>query len=136
MPGFTFTVPSDYIGGVRLDSYVASLPGGMNRSHLRSGLVRLVVNGKERKPSYKIRPGDSIHIDWEDKVPDNIEPEDIPLKIIYEDSHVCVVDKAQGMVTHPAAGNWNGTLVNALLYHLGRERIEQDKKAPESERNL
>ncbi|MBQ6568221.1 MAG: RluA family pseudouridine synthase [Treponema sp.] len=133
MPSFSIQVPDDYAGGGRLDSYVASLPGGMNRSHLKSGLLQILVNGKARKPSYKIRPGDKILIDWEDTVPDDIEPENIPLSIIYEDSRVCVIDKAQGMVTHPAAGNWKGTLVNALLYHLGREKIEQKKDAPESE---
>lgn len=133
MPSFSFRVPDDYCGGGRLDSYVASLPGGMNRSHLKSGLLRVLVNEKVRKPSYKVRPGDCIYIDWEDNVPDGIEPEDIPLNIIYEDSRVCVIDKEQGMVTHPAAGNWSGTLVNALLFHLGRERIEQVKDAPVSE---
>lgn len=133
MPSFSIHVPDDYSGTGRLDSYVASQPGGMNRSHLKSGLLQILVNGKARKPSYKIRPGDEIHIDWEDTIPDDIEPEDIPLSIIYEDSRVCVIDKEQGMVTHPAAGNWNGTLVNALLYHLGRKKIEQKKEAPESE---
>ncbi len=133
MPSFSIQVPDDYGGGGRLDSYVASLPGGMNRSHLKSGLLQILVNGRSRKPSYKVRPGDTIYIDWEDNVPDDIVPEDIPLKIIYEDDRVCVIDKAQGMVTHPAAGNWSGTLVNALLYHLGREKIEQKKDGPASE---
>ncbi len=133
MPSFSFTVPDSYEMDERLDRYIASLPDGMNRSHLKSGLLRILVNDRSRKPSYKVKAGDRIFIDWEDSVPDDIEPEDIPLHIIYEDTHVCVIDKEQGMVTHPAAGNWSGTLVNALLYHLGREKIEQKKDAPCSE---
>lgn len=133
MPTFAFTVPDDYAGTERLDRYVAGLPNGMNRSHLKSGLLQVRVNERPRKPSYKVQAGDRIFIDWEDSVPDDIEPEDIPLTIIYEDSRVCVIDKAQGMVTHPAAGNWSGTLVNALLFHLGREKIAQDKDAPASQ---
>ncbi|MBQ3686650.1 MAG: RluA family pseudouridine synthase, partial [Treponema sp.] len=117
MPTFAFTVPDDYAGTERLDRYVAGLPNGMNRSHLKSGLLQVRVNERPRKPSYKVQAGDRIFIDWEDSVPDDIEPEDIPLTIIYEDSRVCVIDKEQGMVTHPAAGNWSGTLVNALLFH-------------------
>ena len=133
MPTFAFTVPDEYTGAERLDRYIAGLPNGMNRSHLNSGLLQVLVNERPRKPSYKVQAGDTIFIDWEDSVPDDIEPEDIPLQIIYEDSHVCVIDKAQGMVTHPAAGNWSGTLVNALLFHLGREKIPQMKEAPAAE---
>ncbi len=133
MPSFSFTVADSYEKDERLDRYIASLPNGMNRSHLKSGLLKILVNDRPRKPSYKVKAGDRIFIDWEDSVPDDIEPEDIPLNIIYEDAHVCVIDKEQGMVTHPAAGNWNGTLVNALLFHLGRDKIEQKKDAPASQ---
>lgn len=74
--------------------------------------------------------GDRIDIDWEDNVPSDIAPEAIPLDIIYEDENVTVVNKAQGMVTHPASGNWTGTLVNALLYHWGRAGIPQETDVP------
>ena len=130
---FSIKVPSDYTETQRLDSYIASLPNGMNRSKLKSGATEIIVNGKNRKLSFKVKAGDQIDIRWEDNVPDDIEPEDIPLDIIYEDNDVCVVNKAQGMVTHPACGNWTGTLVNALLYHWGRESIHQIKDGNETE---
>ena len=125
MPYFSLKVPADYDKTQRLDSYIASLPNGMNRSRLKSGVTEILVNGKKQKVSYKIKPGDQIDIEWEENIPTDIEGEDIPLDIIYEDENVCVVNKKQGMVTHPACGNWTGTLVNALLFHWGREKIPQ-----------
>ena len=105
----------------RLDKYIAENIENMNRSKLKSGAVKIEVNGKPEKISRKIRAGDEIRIEWENAVPKNIESENIPLEIIYEDSDVTVVNKAQGMVTHPAAGNWTGTLVNALLWRWGKD---------------
>ena len=131
MPVFTIQVPAEYDKGERLDKYIASLPNGMNRSKLKSGVTQILLNGKKSKLSQKINAGDLIDISWEDNIPDNIEPENIPLDIIYEDENVTVVNKAQGMVTHPACGNWNGTLVNALLYHWGREAVKQIKEGSE-----
>lgn len=125
MPYFSVKVPDDFSGNLRLDKYISELPNGMNRSKLKSGVTEILVNGKKQKISYKIKGGDHIDIEWEDNIPTDIEPENIPLDILFEDSRVCVVNKAQGMVTHPACGNWNGTLVNALLYHWGREKIPQ-----------
>lgn len=132
MPFFSTKVPADYKDSLRLDKYIASIPseafGGMNmnRSKLKSGASEILVNGKKAKVSQKIRAGDQIDIQWEENIPENIEPENIPLEIIYEDENVCVVNKKQGMVTHPAAGNWTGTLVNALLWHWGRQAIKQN----------
>lgn len=133
MPFFSNKVPPEYKNNERLDKYIANLPNGMNRSKLKSGVTEILVNGKKVKLSQKIKAGDQIDIQWEDNIPDNIEPENIPLNIIYEDNDVTVVNKAQGMVTHPACGNWNGTLVNALLYHWGRESIVQLKDGNSSE---
>lgn len=133
MPFFSNKVPVEYQNTERLDKYIASLPNGMNRSKLKSGVTEILVNGKKVKLSQKIKAGDQIDIQWEDNIPDDIEPENIPLNIIYEDNNVTVVNKVQGMVTHPACGNWNGTLVNALLYHWGRERISQLKEGSSSE---
>lgn len=98
----------------------------MNRSKLKNGVTELLVNGKKSKMSCKVRRGDEIYLQWEESVPENIEPENIDLDILYEDDCVTVLNKRQGMVTHPAAGNWNGTLVNALLYHWGRQAIHQN----------
>lgn len=131
MPVYTVKVPAEYNKAERLDKYIASLPDGMNRSKLKSGVTEILLNGKKSKLSQKINGGDVIDITWEDNIPDYIEPEDIPLDIIYEDENVTVVNKKQGMVTHPACGNWNGTLVNALLYHWGRESIKQIKEGSE-----
>ena len=131
MPYFSIKVPADYNKSERLDKYIASLPNGMNRSKLKSGVTEILVNGKKSKLSQKINAQDIIDIEWEDNIPENIEPEDIPLDIIYEDENVTVVNKKQGMVTHPACGNWNGTLVNALLYHWGREAVKQVKEGSE-----
>jgi len=133
MPYFSSKVPADFPETTRLDKYIASLPNGMNRSKLKSGVMEILVNGKKCKISQKVKAGDQIDIQWEDNIPDNIDPENIPLDIVYEDDNVTVVNKAQGMVTHPACGNWNGTLVNALLYHWGRQSVEQLKEGSESE---
>ena len=129
MPFFSAKVPKDFPETIRLDKYIASLPNGMNRSKLKSGITEILVNGKASKLSQKVKANDQIDIQWEDNIPDDIMPEDIPLDIIYEDENVTVVNKAQGMVTHPACGNWTGTLVNALLYHWGREGFKELKEA-------
>ena len=128
MPFFSNKVPKDYLKDERLDKYIASLPNGMNRSKLKSGVTEILINGKKAKLSQKVKASDQIDIKWEDNIPDNIIPQDIKLDIIYEDENVTVVNKEQGMVTHPACGNWTGTLVNALLYHWGRESIPQIKE--------
>ena len=136
MPFFSAKVPETFKESLRLDKYIAQIPpedfGGinMNRSKLKSGATEILLNGKKSKISSKVKAGDIIDIQWEDKIPYNIEPENIPLEILYEDENVCVVNKKQGMVTHPAAGNWQGTLVNALLWHWGRKAIIQN---PEEE---
>ena len=119
MPFFSSKVPADFSDSQRLDKYIASLPNGMNRSKLKSGVTEILVNGKKVKISQKVKAGDQIDIQWEDNIPDNIDPENIPLDIVYEDEELLVVNKPRGMVVHPAAGNPDGTLVNALLYHCG-----------------
>lgn len=126
-------VPSDFSEPLRLDKFIASLPDGMNRSKLKSGVTEILVNGKKSKMSSKVKSGDEIKIEWEDSVPDDIIPENIPLDIVFENEDVCVIDKKQGMVTHPASGNWSGTLVNALLYHWGREKLHPEKGLQENE---
>jgi 23S rRNA pseudouridine1911/1915/1917 synthase len=133
MPFFSTKVPDNFTDFVRLDKYIAALPNGMNRSKLKAGISEIFVNGKRVKISYKVKNGDQIDIEWEDNIPDDIQPENIPLDIIYEDENVTVINKKQGMVTHPASGNWSGTLVNALLYHWGRTSVPQVKNGTSSE---
>lgn len=125
MPFFNNIVPETVKESIRLDKYIASLSDGMNRSKLKSSATEILVNGKNAKLSTKVKAKDNIEIQWDENIPTDIEPENIPLKIVYEDENVTVVNKEQGMITHPAAGNWNGTLVNALLYHWGREAIQE-----------
>ena len=134
MPFFSAKIPDDFSGKVRLDKYIASLPNGMNRSKLKSGVSEIMLNGQRVKLSAKVGAGDQIDIEWEDNIPTDIIPEDIPLNIIYEDENVTVINKRQGMVTHPAAGNWTGTLVNALLYHWGRSSLPQQADIPPAQR--
>ena len=119
MSFFSLTV-AENAKSERLDKYIAENIADMNRSKLKSGALSILVNGKTQKISYKVRANDKIEVEWEDNVPCDISPENIGLGILYEDEDVTVVNKAQGMVTHPAIGNWSGTLVNALLFHWGK----------------
>ena len=125
MPFFNTVVPDDFSNSERLDKYISSLKDGMNRSKLKSSATEILVNGKTAKLSSKVKARDEISIQWDENIPTDIIPENIPLQIIFEDDNVTVVNKEQGMVTHPAAGNWNGTLVNALLYHWKRQSIQE-----------
>ena len=78
------------------------------------------VNGKEElSKKAKVKSGDSIEIDYPEPETLNVEPQDIPIEIVYEDDDVIVVEKPRGMVVHPSPGNFDGTLVNALMYHCG-----------------
>ena len=90
--------------------------GGSNAEKLLAdGNVLLL--GKPLSKSYKVKNGDVLLVTVPDAEPLNVEPENIPLDIVYEDDFLLVVNKPKGMVVHPAAGNYSGTLVNALLYH-------------------
>lgn len=136
MPFFNHTVPDDFSKSERLDKYIASLEDGFNRSKLKSTATEILVNEKPAKLSQKVKAGDIIDIQWDENIPTDIAPENIPLNIIYEDEDVTVVNKEQGMVTHPAAGNWTGTLVNALLYHWGREAIKELDESEDTQKIL
>lgn len=113
---------SDEDQGTRLDRYIASSPLDISRNYvatlIESGAVR--VNGDPfTAKKYQVCAGDEIEVDIPD--PENVDiiPEDIPIDIVYEDDDVIVVDKARGMVVHPAPGNYTGTLVNAIMFHCG-----------------
>lgn len=87
-----------------------------------AGLIEdgnVLINGKSAAKNAKVRDGDSVIITLPDPEVYNITPENIPLYIVYEDGDLLVVNKPKGMVVHPAAGNYSGTLVNALMYHCG-----------------
>lgn len=104
--------------GMRADVALAALLE-ITRSNMQRLLEegRAVKSGKVLKSNYKVKLGDEIIVELPEPQPLDVQPENIPLDIIYEDEDVVVVNKARGMVVHPAAGNYTGTLVNALLYH-------------------
>lgn len=105
----------------RLDTFLSSKIDNISRSYTKKlideGYVK--VNGQVVKPSYKVRKDDEIIVYVPEPRELKIEPEAIPLDILYEDSDIIAINKPQGMVVHPAPGNYSGTLVNALLYHCG-----------------
>ncbi|WP_010253247.1 RluA family pseudouridine synthase [Treponema primitia] len=102
--------------GLRLDRYVAEELKLLTRSQLKTKLLSARLNGKPVKLSRPVKPGDLLELSWAEPPPLNLIPEDIPLTILYEDERVVVIDKAQGMVVHPGAGNRTGTMANALLF--------------------
>ena len=116
MKKIIFTVAE---GGERLDKLISEYSDEISRSFAaklaEDGAV--TVNGKRVRKNYKAVSGDVVEIELPEPEPISAEPEDIPLDIVYEDDDLIVVNKPQGMVVHPAAGNYTGTLVNALMFH-------------------
>jgi 23S rRNA pseudouridine1911/1915/1917 synthase len=109
-------------GGKRIDSYLASRFSDYSRNVIQRIIEAeaVYVNGRPVKASYKVRAGDLVRV-WLPELPDPTPaPEDIPVEVVYEDEVLTVVNKPAGMVTHPAKGNWRGTLVNALQFHFDR----------------
>ncbi|MDH3711019.1 MAG: RluA family pseudouridine synthase [Cyclobacteriaceae bacterium] len=105
---------------IRLDKFLMDRLPNVTRNKLQEGIKQgfVLVNQVAVKSNYRVRPGDEIVIALPEPPRDTeVIPEDIPLEIIYEDPHLLVVDKPAGMVVHPAYNNWQGTLVNALVYH-------------------
>jgi 23S rRNA pseudouridine1911/1915/1917 synthase len=103
----------------RLDAWLATKISDLSRSRIQE-LIReqyILLNGNPAKPRDSIKSGDSISVVIPEAVPDIAAPQDIPLDILYEDDHILVLHKEHGIVVHPAPGNPDGTLVNALLYH-------------------
>lgn len=106
-------------GGERLDRVLAARLPDLSRAQLqrliKSGAA--TVNGRPSKPAYRVEPGDRVVVQLPDEPEVAVQPEAIPLDIVYEDDALLVVNKPAGMVVHPAAGHASGTLVNALLAH-------------------
>ena len=103
----------------RLDAFLAARLPDLSRSRIQA-LIReqfIIVNGRPAKPRDSVKAGDLIAIALPEAVPLDNEPQEIPLEILFEDDDLIVINKAHGMVVHPAPGNPDGTLVNALLYH-------------------
>jgi 23S rRNA pseudouridine1911/1915/1917 synthase len=107
--------------GKRLDTFLHKRLPEFSRSRLQSWIKegRVLLDGKGARASYIVRGGENISVTPADLAPLKAEPEELPLKVLYEDSDVIVVDKPAGMVVHAGAGHGRGTLVNALLHHFG-----------------
>lgn len=105
--------------GERIDRFLSAQDTGLTRSAVQKLIEDggVTVGGKNVAKNYKLHNGDSVEIIIPDPVELDVKPQDIPVEIVYEDSELLVVNKPKGMVVHPAAGNPDGTLVNALLYH-------------------
>lgn len=114
----TLTVTQDE-QGTRLDVLLTSRFPELSRSHLQKIVADgfVLVNNKQAKSNYKVQTNDIITISFPEAKPIEIQAEAIPLEVLYEDVDIIVINKPRGMVVHPAAGNYAGTLVNALLEH-------------------
>lgn len=108
--------------GQRLDQWLAAaLAGSLSRSRIQA-LIKagaVTVGGQAVEPKRKLVIGDAVAIEVPEPEPAEPQGEDIPLNILFEDEHLIVIDKPPGLVVHPGAGNWTGTLVNALIHHCG-----------------
>jgi 23S rRNA pseudouridine1911/1915/1917 synthase len=116
MPSFNNTVNDIDSGGLRLDRYIAENLCLLSRSQIKARELEALVNGKAVKISRIVKNGDKLELSWKEAEPINLIPENIPLDIIFENNRAVVINKPQGMVVHPGAGNRQGTLANAL-YH-------------------
>lgn len=120
MPDYRFTVEEKQ-DNERLDKYLAALLNDCSRSYLQK-LIKdgaVTVNEKPVKASAQLRTADEILICVPEPVLPDIEPQNIPLDIIYEDDDLLIINKPKNIVVHPAAGHYDGTLVNAVMYHCG-----------------
>ncbi|WP_347860653.1 RluA family pseudouridine synthase [Salimicrobium sp. PL1-032A] len=105
----------------RIDKWLSEALEDVSRAQVQQWIKQhhVSVNGEHVKSNYKLQSGDCVEWTVPEVKPATIEKEDIPLEIVYEDEHMLVVNKPAGMVVHPSAGHYSGTLVNALLYHCG-----------------
>lgn len=105
--------------GERLDKYLSMIYPDISRSFFQKLIKEngVLVNEKPEKASYRMNLEDVVTITFPDAAETTIEPENIPLDILYEDNDLLIVNKPKGMVVHPSAGHYSGTLVNAIMYH-------------------
>ena len=118
MEKISFTITEE-LEGERIDKCLSMLIDSLSRSFIQK-LIKdggVFVGGKAVKANYNVKVDDEVVFHIPDSVEPDIEPENIPLDILYEDDDVIVINKPKGMVVHPAAGHYSGTLVNALMYH-------------------
>ena len=114
-----YIIDTDSDVGMRLDVYLANQPDNPSRTNIQKMILEnaISVNNIAKKANYKLRLNDVIVMNYQEPQEIDVVAEDIPLDILYEDKDIIVINKARGMVVHPAPGVYSGTLVNALLYH-------------------
>lgn len=122
MDEFYFQITEEY-EGERIDRCMAILMDSLSRSYIQKLIKegQVLVNGRPVKNSYPVQADDEVRFSLPPSQELQICPEDIPLDILYEDKDLLVVNKPKGMVVHPAAGHYSGTLVNGIMYHCGSE---------------
>lgn len=122
MEQFRFQITEE-LEDERIDKCVSVLIDSLSRSFIQKMIKeeKIFVNGQNVKGSYRVKTDDEIAFYLPESVEPDIEPENIALDVLYEDKDVIVVNKPKGMVVHPAAGHYSGTLVNALMYHCGKD---------------
>lgn len=122
MQEYRFQITEEY-EGERLDKGLSLLIESLSRNFVSKFIKdnQVFVNGKPAKSSYQLKTDDEVVFELPPSQEPDISPENISLDILYEDKDVIVVNKPKGMVVHPAAGHYSGTLVNALMYHCGHE---------------
>jgi 23S rRNA pseudouridine1911/1915/1917 synthase len=116
MPSISYIIKEQIPPNLRLDRYVSENIRLLSRSQIKARNLKVKINGKDVKLSRSVKQNDTLELFWEDSPPQNIIPQDIPLEIIYEDERCVVINKAQGMVVHPGAGNRQGTMANAICF--------------------
>ena len=112
-----FTVDDN--NGIRIDKYLSGMDTDLSRSHIQKLIEdnMVLVDEKCVKANYKVKTGQAVTLFLPEPKEAPIEPECLPIDIVYEDSDIIIINKQKGLVVHPAPGHENGTLVNALLYH-------------------
>ncbi len=115
---FEFVVTDEY-EGMRIDKLISELMESLSRSYIKKLIDddKVKCNGKDIKASFVVSEGDEIEMEIPPLQVPEIVPQDIPLDILYEDDDILIVNKPKDMVVHPAAGHYEGTLVNAVMYH-------------------
>jgi len=128
---FRFTIDKGQ-SPVRIDKYVTAHIEGISRSRIQAAAdaAYILVNGKAVKSSYSVKPSDTISIVMPYRRRGlEVLPENIPIDIVFEDDEVMVINKPAGLVVHPGHGNYSGTLINAIAWHLGiRDKVEGDER--------
>jgi len=115
---------------LRIDKFLMNRLENATRNKLQQAINAslVLVNGKEIRPNYKVKPGDEIII-YSDMSPEEVEvqPEKLPLNILYEDNDLMILNKPAGMVVHPGSGNYSGTLLNGIAYYLQQQGLSEDQ---------